>query len=252
MKSLCEQLGHFVSPLCAEIPDDVLKEFELPYECKYSHIGTAIRVNINEKYFLLTANHCAKLLKDKLPTVFCKLTDHKDDELYGVIFPIKSCYQPQTDGYDEILDIAFYEVNLADNELSKHVKSLEKTFFEVKKGITGLLLLKLIAHPNAKLIIYGYPTKDTIDFDNFKINIREQAIPISNIKYKRNTPLLLEYNLEVPTDYDSTMLDGMSGGGIFCLIDKKAYFVGIHIQGSNKIGHGILTPLLCYDIKSDE
>lgn len=252
MKSLCESLGHFVSPLLAELTDDVLSEYDLPDECKYSHIGTAIRVNINEKYFLLTANHCAELIQDRLPTVFCKLTNNKNDKLHGVIFPIKSCYRPQTNGYDDVLDIAFYEVNFSDNALSEYVGELKETFFKIKKGITSLLLLKLISHPNAKLVIYGYPTKDTIDFDNFKINIREQAIPISNIKYKRNTPLLLEYNLEVPTDYDSTMLDGMSGGGIFCLIDKKAYFVGIHIQGSNKIGHGILTPLLCYDIKSDE
>lgn len=252
MKSLCESLGHFVSPLLAALPDDVLSEYDLPYKCKYSHIGTAIRVNIKEKYFLLTANHCAKLIQDRLPTVFCKLTNNKNDKLHGVIFPIKSCYRPQTDGYVDVLDIAFYEVNFSDNALSKYVGELKETFFKIKKGITSLLLLNLISHPKAKLVIYGYPTNDTIDFDHLTINITEQLIPISNIKCKCNTSLLLEYDLEVPTDYNPTMLDGMSGGGIFSIINGKAYFVGIHIQGSNKIGHGILTPLLCDDIKSIE
>lgn len=248
MRTLCKRLGDFVSPLCAELSDNVLKEFDLPYGCKYSHIGTAIRVRIDGKCYLLTANHCAKFIEGKLPTVFCKLTDNSKDELYGVIFPIISCYRPTTDGYDDIQDLAFYEVDLTDNDLSKHIKGIEETFLEIKKGITPLLLLKLIAHPDAKLIIYGYPTKDTIDFDKFTININEQAIPISNVKYKTNNPLLLQYDLEVPIDYNSQMLDGMSGGGIFCIINNKAYLVGIHIQGSSKIGHGILTPLLCSNI----
>lgn len=251
-KLICESIKHFVSPLIGEFPQELMKGFDLGNEFRFTPIGTVTKIRFYDRYFLATAKHCTKLLTERYPRIFYDLSYEPEHPLFAKFIPIMEQIELESKDNEETKDVAFYEINKKDALWLQNEKEVKNFFFDASlKCLNISSISALISSCGSCGFIYGYPCIDNIDDENKRFKINQQLIPVRNIHYSKLSPLYLEYDLDLPDVSYNDRLDGMSGGVLMCQDPQDmfhSYPIAMHIQGSNSIGHAIMTPLLLRDL----
>lgn len=245
-KELVDIISNYITPLYGENSTEFLQEYNLEESCRYHHFGTTIKIKIGDRFFLLTAAHCNKLLDGKLPSAFYTLV--KDLEISMYFMPIKTVLIPQNKEYLEDEDLTFYEIDTSDSIWKENLQKVSSYFFSLNCDYSIDFIKNLLILSKGEGFIYGFPTKDSINYNKSVLTPKGLLLPVKNIQLDSNNPFYLNYEIEEPDDFDETLLKGMSGGGLFCRTKNRCFLIGMHIQGSNRIGHSTTTPLFCKSI----
>lgn len=245
-KQMADIISNYVTPLYGENTEATMNEYSLESGDLYHQFGSAIKVKSKDRYFLLTAKHCTNHLDGKYPSAFFTLV--KGLDFSETIMPIMAKYTDidRNEEHDES-DIAFYEIDTTDEFWIIHKEKVSNFFFNLDAKYTLEIIQRIIEISESKGFIYGFPEKNGVDHEKCAITPTEQLIPVSNISANEANILKLDYDLDVPCDFDDNKLFGMSGGGLFCKYNDHSgnphiVLIGMHIRGEYGKGQSIISP----------
>lgn len=243
---MADILSNYITPLYGENTKETMEKYDLEPGFLYNQFGTTIKIKSKNRFFLLTAKHCADKLDGKYPSAFFTLVNGL--AFSNTMMPIKAKYTDiERYGYSDDTDIAFYEIDTNDNFWRSHKEGVIPFFFNLDVPYSTSVIEKIITSSGSKGFIYGFPEKEGVDHERCTITPNEQIIPVSNIKFNKIDKFKLDYDLNAPPDFDDNNLFGMSGGGLFCKSknaqgQESINLIGMHIRGEHGNGQSIISP----------
>lgn len=247
-KIIADYVSNIVFPLYGQLSLDDVRKYGME---KYvlSHIGSAIKIQIENRLFVLTAYHCIKKLGSLYPRVFHSWELALNPMKAFPFLPFKNRYLPKSDEYNYEEDFAFLEIDTDSARWKEAFALYGINCFNIRdcktrkdKEETLTLHTAALQYSKNSGFIFGYPIFDAVDYDTPLLRPKQQLIPVKNIE--RINALFYKYEMELPEGFNDEKLSGMSGGALCCLIDNRVRLMGLHILGSNGIGHAITMPLI--------